>query len=666
MAPGNCDACRNNPFRSRMLRSADRRSVGRGLASIEPGGNVLVAYAAKHGVFALDGKGNNSPYAEALLENIEKPGLEIAQLFREVRDTVLEKTGNEQEPHLYGSLGREQLFFKKAREPVPEPSPPEPAPFDPVQVELQWWERVKDGADAALLAEFLQRYPQGVFAPLARGKLAELEWSGLKASRSATDIEAFLQRWPGSRFEAVARARLAALRRKEERQPLRLPWKAVAAAIGLSIAAGGGYLLLPGAPTPVSAPVTPPAPPPAEEPAHAADDKAYTAAERRRTKAAFEDYLDRYPQGRHAAEARAELGKLETAAFEDAGRTGTAEAYRRFQKAWPDGEHFALAGQRIDSLAKAKADAERRAADEVAASSGQIAVRVGLPGKEETRRFTPGNGKTESFRDCPDCPEMVVAPDGKFTMGSPDNEKDRSSDEGPPHKVTIPKPFAAGRFAVTREEYEAFVKDTGRAIPDKCRIWDGSSWTEAAGRSFRNPGFEQTGRHPVVCVNWNDAQAYAAWLSKKTGKEYRLLSEAEREYVARADTATPFWWGPSISTDQANYDGNYTYGGGSKGEYRKATVPVDRFKANPWGLYQVHGNVWEWVEDCWNASYEGKPLALRSNGGAWTTGDCSSHVLRGGSWSNDPWFLRAAYRGRFSADVRLDIAGFRLARTLTP
>ena len=127
------------------------------------------------------------------------------------------------------------------------------------------------------------------------------------------------------------------------------------------------------------------------------------------------------------------------------------------------------------------------------------------------------------------------------------------------------------------------------------------------------------GRRPVINVSWDDAKAYVAWLSNKTGKTYRLLSEAEREYVTRAGTTTPFWWGSSISTSQANYDGTNTYGSGVKGEFRHETLPVDSFQPNPWGLYQVHGNVWEWVEDCYHESYAGAP----SDGSAWTFEDCS-------------------------------------------
>jgi len=165
----------------------------------------------------------------------------------------------------------------------------------------------------------------------------------------------------------------------------------------------------------------------------------------------------------------------------------------------------------------------------------------------------------------------------------------------------------------------------------------------------------------VINVSRNNAKEYVRWLSGETGKTYRLLSEAEWEYAARAGTTTPFWWGRSISTEQANYDGNDTYGGGSNGTYRKKTVAVDSFEANPFGLYNVHGNVREWVEDCHHSSYEGAP----DDGTARTAGDCSRRIVRGGSWLSDPRTVRSAYRGSRAADIRGDNIGFRLARTLT-
>jgi formylglycine-generating enzyme required for sulfatase activity len=260
----------------------------------------------------------------------------------------------------------------------------------------------------------------------------------------------------------------------------------------------------------------------------------------------------------------------------------------------------------------------------------------------------PGSG--QSFIDrladgqpCPLCPEMVVAPVGKFTMGSPRNEPGRPEGETQ-IPVEIARPFAVGKFAVTFDQWDVCRADgdCNGYRPDD-RLW---------GR----------GNRPVINVNWAEVKAYAEWLSRKTGKTYRLLSEAEREYVTRAGTTTPFWWGPSITPEQANYDSRSAYGGGTKGEYRAQTVPVDSFEANPWGLYNVHGNVSEWTADCWNDSNIGNP----GNGSARTTGDCTLRVVRGGSWGNDPQDLRAAQRFRSATDNRVSGIGFRLARTLNP
>ena len=251
----------------------------------------------------------------------------------------------------------------------------------------------------------------------------------------------------------------------------------------------------------------------------------------------------------------------------------------------------------------------------------------------------------DSFRDCPNCPEMVVVPAGSFTMGSPAHEPERYNDETQV-RVTIPAPFAVGIFAVTFDEWDA------------CVAGGGCSDYKPADQGWGR------GKHPVINVSWDDAKTYAAWISRKTGKSYRLLSEAEREYVTRAGTSTSFWWGPSITPKQANYDGsaNPYQGGGSKGEYPQRTMPVDSFEANPWGLFNVHGNVWEWTEDCWNDSNNGNP----GNGRARTTGECKQRVVRGGSWSDEPRFLRSALRSGRSADDRFKYRGFRLARTLNP
>jgi formylglycine-generating enzyme required for sulfatase activity/DNA-binding winged helix-turn-helix (wHTH) protein len=280
-----------------------------------------------------------------------------------------------------------------------------------------------------------------------------------------------------------------------------------------------------------------------------------------------------------------------------------------------------------------------------ASSSAQLAVGNTSGGvmalsPERERTLAP----KDSFKECDACPDMVVVPAGSFTMGSPANEEGRQSNESPQHAVTVARQFAVGRFALTFDEWDACAADGGC---DGYRPAD-QGW----GR----------GRRPVINVSWNDAKAYLAWLSRKTGRTYRLLSEAEREYVARAGATTPFWWGSSISTSQANYDGTLTYGGGVKDENRQHTLPVDKFEPNPWALYQVHGNVWDWIEDCYHASYSGAP----ADDSAWTFEDCSLRVVRGGSWLNGPRFLRAAHRGANAPDYRYSNLGFRVARTLNP
>ena len=272
-------------------------------------------------------------------------------------------------------------------------------------------------------------------------------------------------------------------------------------------------------------------------------------------------------------------------------------------------------------------------ADALIAVGGEVKVAVGILPRRP--RYKPGT----VFRDCPDCPEMVVVPAGSFMMGS-----DEYSSEKPRHRVTIPKPFAVGKYEVTFAEWDACVRDG--------RCYGHRPGDEGWGR----------GRRPVINVSWRDAQAYVGWLSEKTGKRYRLLSESEWEYAARAGTTNPFHFGGTISTSQANYDGNYTYGGGAKGVYRKETVPVGSFPANAFGLHDVHGNVREWVEDCWNGDYAGAPV----DGRTWTDGDCGKRVLRGGSWFFRPRSLRSANRGWSTSGFRYFDNGFRVARTLSP
>ena len=253
------------------------------------------------------------------------------------------------------------------------------------------------------------------------------------------------------------------------------------------------------------------------------------------------------------------------------------------------------------------------------------------------------------FQDCPECPEMVVVPPGRFRMGSTSGRRD----ERPVHLVTIEYTFAVGVYEVTFAEWDACVSDGG------CGGY--SPKDDARGRGHR-------GSRPVFNVSWEDAQAYVLWLSRKTGGQYRLLSEAEWEYVARAGTTTAYWWGDDIGRNRANCAGC-----GRRWD-SQFPEPVGSFSANPFGLHDVHGNVSEWVEDCYFGGYQRRTPGFDrqrapSDGSAWTyylgmaMGACGTRVLRGGSWMhNEPWHLRAAVREGQHGDSRWSFHGFRVAQ----
>lgn len=250
------------------------------------------------------------------------------------------------------------------------------------------------------------------------------------------------------------------------------------------------------------------------------------------------------------------------------------------------------------------------------------------------------------IRDCPTCPEMVVVPAGEFMMGSPESERGRGKDEGPQRKVAIPRPFAAGKFEVTFAQWDACAAEGGCTHKPGDQGW---------GR----------GRRPAINVSWDDARQYAVWLAKKTGKPYRLLTEAEWEYAARGVTSTtsphaPFSTGVTINYRQANYDANFTYGKGPQGIYRQKTLDVGSLPRNAFGLHDMHGNVWEWVEDCYKDSYADAP----TDGSPVASANCSLRILRGGAWNYYPRLLRSAYRYATAPSIRMENAGFRVARTL--
>jgi formylglycine-generating enzyme required for sulfatase activity len=263
--------------------------------------------------------------------------------------------------------------------------------------------------------------------------------------------------------------------------------------------------------------------------------------------------------------------------------------------------------------------------------------------------------KDNIILDCEECPELVLVPQGSFAMGSPNTEAGHASDESPLHTVEI-KQFALGRFPVTRKQFSAFVTETGYRFPNSCLVDLNGKMVDHEGSSFLNPGFFQDDTHPAVCVSWYDALAYASWLTKKTGKNYRLPTEAEREYSARAGTTTSYSFGDSISAAEANFNAVVT--AVSAGSALKGTLPVESFEPNAFGLYQMHGNVSEWTQDCWNQSYANAP----SNGSAFAGGDCRKRVLRGGAWAYPAKALRSSYREKVLAQDRYYHVGFRVAR----
>ena len=272
----------------------------------------------------------------------------------------------------------------------------------------------------------------------------------------------------------------------------------------------------------------------------------------------------------------------------------------------------------------------------------------------------------EVFRDCAQCPEVVVVPAGTFRMGSPSHEAKRYDNEGPVHEVVIAEPFAVGVHEVTRGQWRAFVSETIHATGNACWTHEGGELKWRSGRSWRNPGFRQSDTHPVLCMSWFDALSYVRWLSRKTGQEYRLLSEAEWEYVARAGSTTSRYWGDS-ETGQCQYanGADITAGlgyGAECSDDHVDTAAVGTYQANAYGLYDVLGNAWEWTADCWNESYAGAPR----DGSAWQRGDCSRRVVRGGSWNYAPGDLRSAARTGYPSGNRNQGIGFRIARALTP
>ena len=570
------DACRDNPLARTLARSMGTRSqaVGRGLAEVASGAGTLIAFATSPGNVAADGQGANSPFTAALLEQIETPGLEIGRLLARVTGAVRDETKGRQVPWLHSSLTGD-FYFLPPPAAAPAAAPPAGAP--PRDVEL-WniWSAIKDSQDPADFETFIALYPDSPLAPFARNRKLVLE-----TARAAPEP---------ARELPVAAAEPSAPTSGSEPAPAPAPAAPAVAALP---------------------PRTGPA---AAEPAAAPDPAAVEAALGLSREQRAELQVALTALGHDTRGADGILGRNSRAALTSWQQSAGEEA-TGYLTAMQHGKLLAEAEPKLAALAAARQKPEQAA---------PVQPAVGI------YRHQTG----DEFRDCPDCPLMVVVPAGSFLMGSPSSEQGRAGREGPQHAVTIRQTFAVGKYEVTFGEWDACVAAGGcnRYRPDD------NGW--------------RRDRRPVINVSWYDAKAYVAWLSAKTGEPYRLLSEAEWEYTARAGTTTPFSTGVTISTEQANYASSLVF---------PRTLPVDTFGSNPWGLHDVHGNVYEWVEDCRIEPY----ISTSQDGSARTTGDCSRRMLRGGSWVEGPDELRSANRGRNVPDYRGSDVGFRVARTLS-
>lgn len=281
------------------------------------------------------------------------------------------------------------------------------------------------------------------------------------------------------------------------------------------------------------------------------------------------------------------------------------------------------------------------------------------------------------FQDCETCPQMVIVPAGAVTIGSPATEIDRKDTERPPVRAELKAPFALSKTEITRAQYRDFVAATSHVARPAiyqgkpligCNYFDGAGYGYVAEHSWQSPGYPQGEAHPVVCVSWTDAQAFADWLSQRTGREYRLPSAVEFEYAARAGSDAPWHWG--VQSDQACEFANI----GDRTFLRRYpqrpafpcddgylyTAPVGRFQPNDFGLHDMVGNVWEWTADCWHDDWSGAP----ADGSPWLeadNGQCDFRVPKGGSWISGIGWSRAGVRSRDGAEYRSFMLGFRVA-----
>ncbi|EWY37994.1 hypothetical protein N825_15180 [Skermanella stibiiresistens SB22] len=698
------DACRNNPFADRLSKNnagaLRERDVSAGLSRIDDTpSDTLVALATRADALAEDGSGEHSPYTNALLRNFAVPGLELGLFFRRVRDNVMEATQGRQEPFIFGSLGATPFYFN----PAPPNRIPELPALKPIVIgdsaepvklgigrvadpdgdevfaqvsnlptlgQIRLGERlvlIGDYLSAAQLSQLTYKPEIGGVGAAGSFDFAVMDNKGGMAPGSIAITVDQSNRPPvvaGERTFRLAVPRLGletptdpdgdpltltvatlpsrgTVRRGS--QALRLGDKVTAAEIpGLLYDPGqsapgdaGSFAILAedgkGGKATASVRIeVEPAGTPASGPD--LEDAMWQRIRDSAQAGDFTAYLQLFPDSRNAALARSRLALVTPAPapMASAAPPAPAAAVPAPRTEIAKAEPPKPAPAPVPTPAQAPAKQEAKKVEPPKPEPVKPAPAQTTAADPAPQPATRNKGQSNSFQDCAECPIMVRVPAGSFAMGTVKGDPS----EMPSHKVTIGRPFALGMFEVRVAEWRACVQGGGcETMPRMTSATDET---------------------PIHNVHWKDAVDYVTWLSKRTGQKYRLPSEAEWEYAARAGTAGRFWWGDIVGVANANCEN-------CGGMYERMTpLPVGSFKPNPLGLYDMNGGVAEWVADCWNNNYRGAP----ADGGAWTQGDCRKRVLRGGSWRNDANSLSATGRLNYDEDVRYLANGFRVAREL--
>jgi formylglycine-generating enzyme required for sulfatase activity len=672
------DACRDNPLPKRT------RSAARGLTvTAAPAGikGTAIVYSAAPGQTAQDGPvGGHGVFTGQLLRVLDRPGLSLEQVFKQTAIQVARATNNKQKPWINSSITGDFIFNASALATAASND----TKMSGSSPEVAFWQSIQNSKQQADFEDYLARFPNGAFASLARRRMEGLAVASLPPPFSVEEMEETYTALKtanvrsGPTTTAAKLGRLAAGIEVEVTGKTDVrgrPWWRVALADGKTGFVWGPLL----GPKAAAAPEL-------KTPAKATKPKDLFAIVMPESGLTLGDWVllaeDRLKDGEFVA-LLTEAGKLRRAygryqeldallAKAVLGDVRSRSGMQRVTRAALHHQRFGnlpglqaelnasinkvikgldirtvasarrslavlskletLAGPGLALLEKrAKAHHQLNEYDEAGAA---YRAWIGQAGRDHPKRkkmalglFKAGRGEAlgpqpgATFKDCDDCPEMVIIPPGQFRMG--DLSGEGNADENPVHNVHINYSFAVGKFEVTQAQWRAIMGN--------------------------NPSRFKGDAHPVDRVIWDKAKLFAARLSEKTGKSYRLLSEAEWEYVARAGAQTKYSWGDEIDASKAAYSPNL----GSK--------PVGSYAPNAFGLFDMHGNVWEWTGDCTNTSYDGAP----SDGDFWLSGNCDFRILRGGSWDDQPENLRVANRIRLHTNYRNNYYGLRVATTLS-